>query len=303
MTQSTLTPASTRIAFIGTGVMGKSMAGHLLAAGYALNVYNRTRSKADELVSAGATWCDTPGDAATDAQVIITIVGFPQDVEAVYLDEGGIIDRAPEGAYLIDMTTSSPELARRIDEAARARGQHAIDAPVSGGDLGAKEARLSIMVGGAPADFDAVRPIFEVMGKTIVLQGPAGSGQHTKMANQIAIAAGMISVSESLVYAKQAGLDPETVLSSIGGGAAASWSLSNLGTRMIAGDFEPGFYVKHFIKDMRIAIDSADAMGLELPGLNLAKKLYDQLAAEGGEDKGTQAIYTLIEANRFQVAG
>lgn len=303
MTQSTLTPASTRIAFIGTGVMGKSMAGHLLAAGYALNVYNRTRSKADELVSAGATWCDTPGDAATDAQVIITIVGFPQDVEAVYLDEGGIIDRAPEGAYLIDMTTSSPELARRIDEAARARGQHAIDAPVSGGDLGAKEARLSIMVGGAPADFDAVRPIFEVMGKTIVLQGPAGSGQHTKMANQIAIAAGMISVSESLVYAKQAGLDPETVLSSIGGGAAASWSLSNLGTRMIAGDFEPGFYVKHFIKDMRIAIESADAMGLELPGLNLAKKLYDQLAAEGGEDKGTQAIYTLIEANRFQVAG
>lgn len=299
MTQSPLTPASTKIAFIGTGVMGKSMAGHLLKAGYTLNVYNRTQSKADDLVAAGAKWCDSPGDAAADAQVIITIVGFPQDVEAVYLGEGGIIERAPEGAYLIDMTTSSPDLARRIDAAARAKGLHAIDAPVSGGDLGAKEARLSIMVGGAPDDFDPVLPIFEVMGKTIVLQGPSGSGQHTKMANQVAIAAGMVAVSESLVYAKRAGLDPETVLKSIGGGAAASWSLSNLGTRMIAGDFEPGFYVKHFIKDMRIAIESADAMGLELPGLKLAKQLYDQLAANGGEDKGTQAIYTLIEQNRF----
>lgn len=279
--------------------MGKSMAGHLLAAGYSLNVFNRTRSKADELVAAGARWCDTPGDAAADAQVVITIVGFPQDVEAVYLGAGGIIERAPEGAYLIDMTTSSPELARRIDEASQAKGQHAIDAPVSGGDLGAKEARLSIMVGGAPEDFEAVLPIFEVMGKTIVLQGPAGSGQHTKMANQIAIAAGMIAISESLVYAKRAGLDQETVLKSIGGGAAASWSLSNLGTRMIAGNFEPGFYVKHFIKDMRIAIESADAMGLELPGLKLAKQLYDQLAANGGEDNGTQAIYTLIEANKL----
>lgn len=299
MTQSNLTPASTRIAFIGTGVMGKSMAGHLLAAGYSLNVYNRTRSKADELVASGARWCDTPGDAAADARVVITIVGFPQDVEAVYLGAGGIIERAPEGAYLIDMTTSSPDLARRIDAAARAKDQHAIDAPVSGGDVGAKEARLSIMVGGAQEDFDAVLPIFEVMGKNIVLQGPAGSGQHTKMANQIAIAAGMIAISESLVYAKRAGLDPETVLKSIGGGAAASWSLNTLGPRMIAGNFEPGFYVKHFIKDMRIAIESADAMGLELPGLKLAKKLYDQLAAEGGEDKGTQAIYTLIEANRL----
>ncbi len=295
MTQSTLTPESTTIAFIGTGVMGKSMAGHLLKVGYSLNVYNRTRTKADKLVAGGAKWCNTPGDAAADAQVIITIVGFPQDVEAVYLGPGGIIERAPEGAYLIDMTTSSPELARRIDEAARARGQHAIDAPVSGGDVGAREARLSIMTGGAEDDFNAVLPILEIMGQNIVLQGPAGSGQHTKMANQIAIAASMIAISESLVYAKRAGLDPETVLKSIGGGAAASWSLNNLGPRMIAGNFEPGFYVKHFIKDMRIAIESADAMNLELPGLKLAKGLYDQLAADGGEDKGTQAIYTLID--------
>ncbi|RKX30517.1 MAG: NAD(P)-dependent oxidoreductase [Verrucomicrobia bacterium] len=295
MTESILSPESTTIAFIGTGVMGRSMAGHLLEAGCSLKVYNRTRSKADDLVNAGARWCDTPGDAAADARVIITIVGFPEDVEAVYLGAGGIVERAPEGAYLIDMTTSSPELARRIDKAARARGQHAIDAPVSGGDVGAREARLSIMTGGSREDFDAVLPILELMGKNIVLQGPAGSGQHTKMANQIAIAAGMMGVSESLVYAKRAGLDPETVLKSIGSGAAASFSLNVLGPRMIAGDFAPGFYVKHFIKDMRIAIESAEAMNLDLPGLQLARKLYNQLAAEGGEDKGTQALYTLID--------
>jgi 3-hydroxyisobutyrate dehydrogenase len=295
MTQSVLIPETTTIAFIGTGVMGKSMAGHLLKAGYSLNVTNRTRSKADELVDAGARWCDTPGDAAADAQVIITIVGFPQDVEAIYLGTGGIIERAPEGAFLIDMTTSSPELARRIDEAARAKGQHAIDAPVSGGDVGAREARLSIMTGGALEDFDAVLPILKVMGQNVVLQGPAGSGQHTKMANQIAVASGMMAVSESLAYAKRAGLDPETVLKSIGSGAAASFALNILGPRMIAGDFAPGFYVKHFIKDMRIAIESANAMNLELPGLKQAKKLYDQLAAEGGKDKGTQALYTLID--------
>lgn len=295
MTQSTLTPETTTIAFIGTGVMGKSMAGHLLKAGYSLKVTNRTRSKADELVDAGARWCDTPGNAAADARVIITMVGFPRDVEAIYLGPSGIIERAPEGAFLIDMTTSSPELARRIDEAARVRGQHAIDAPVSGGDVGAREARLSIMTGGARDDFDAVLPILEVMGQNVVLQGPAGCGQHTKMANQIAVASGMMAVSESLVYAKRAGLDPETVLKSIGSGAAASFALNILGPRMIAGDFAPGFYVKHFIKDMRIAIESADAMNLELPGLKQARKLYDQLAAEGGEDKGTQALYTLID--------
>jgi len=295
MTQPAFTPETTTIAFIGTGVMGKSMAGHLLKAGYSLNVCNRTRSKADDLVEAGAKWCDTPGDAVGDAQVTITIVGLPQDVEAVYLGDEGIIERAPEGAYLIDMTTSSPELARRIDEEARTKGRHAIDAPVSGGDFGAREASLSIMIGGTREDFDAVLPVLEVMGKNIVLQGQAGSGQLTKMANQIAVASGMIAVSESLVYAKRAGLDPDTVLKSIGGGAAASSALSNLGPKMIAGNFEPGFYVKHFIKDMRIAIESADAMNLDLPGLKLAKKLYDQLSAEGGEDNGTQAIYKLID--------
>ena len=295
MTQPALTPETTTIAFIGTGVMGKSMAGHLLKAGYSLNIYNRTRSKADDLVEAGAKWCDTPGDAVGGAQVAITIVGLPQDVEAVYLGDEGIIERSSEGTYLIDMTTSSPELARRIDEEARTKGRHAIDAPVSGGDFGAREASLSIMIGGTREDFDAVLPVLEIMGKNIVLQGPAGSGQLTKMANQIAVASGMIAVSESLVYAKRAGLDPDTVLKSIGGGAAASSALSNLGPKMIAGNFEPGFYVKHFIKDMRIAIESADAMNLDLPGLKLAKKLYDQLSAEGGEDSGTQAIYQLID--------
>jgi 3-hydroxyisobutyrate dehydrogenase len=295
MTQSTLTPDTTTIAFIGTGVMGKSMAGHLIKAGYSLNIYNRTRSKADELIDSGANWCDTPGDAAANAQVIITIVGFPQDVEAVYFDEGGILERAPSGAYLIDMTTSSPDLAKRIDKAARERGLHAIDAPVSGGDIGAKEARLAIMTGGAQDDFDRVLPVLDVMGKNIVLQGPAGSGQHTKMANQIVIAAGMVGICEALVYAKRAGLDPTTVLESIGGGAAASFSLNVLGPRMIAGDFAPGFFVKHFIKDMRIAIESAEAMAMPVPGLKLAKNLYEELAAAGGEDDGTQALYKLVD--------
>jgi len=295
MTQTTLTPETTTIAFIGTGVMGRSMAGHLLRAGYALTVFNRTRSKADELVKAGAIWCDSPGEAASRARIIITIVGFPRDVEAVYFAADGIIDRAPRGSFLVDMTTSSPDLARRIDEAARARGLHAIDAPVSGGDVGAREARLSIMTGGTREDFKAVLPVLEKMGGNIVLQGGAGSGQHTKMANQIAIAAGMVAVSESLVYARRAGLDPQTVLKSIGGGAAASWSLNNLGPRMIAGDFAPGFYVKHFIKDMGIALESARAMNLDLPGLSLAQKLYEQLAAEGGENNGTQALYKLID--------
>lgn len=295
MTPPLLTPENTTIAFIGTGVMGRSMAGHLLKAGFPLRVTNRTRSKADELVRDGAVWCDSPGEAASGSSVVITIVGFPRDVERVTLGDDGIIARAPEGAFLIDMTTSSPDLARKIDQAARDRGQHVLDAPVSGGDVGAREARLSIMVGGEPADFERVRPILELMGRNIVLQGPVGSGQHTKMANQIAIAASMIAVSESLVYAKRAGLDPETVLKSIGGGAAASWTLNTLGPRMLAGDFAPGFYVKHFIKDMRIAIESAEAMNLELPGLRLAKKLYDQLAAEGGENDGTQALYRLID--------
>lgn len=281
------------IAFIGTGVMGRSMAGHLLKAGYPLKVYNRTQSKTDDLVADGAVWCDTPGAAAAEADIIITIVGFPKDVEEVYLGEDGILANAQSGSLVIDMTTSSPTLAKKIAESASEKGIGSLDAPVSGGDLGAREARLSIMVGGSQEDFDRAQPAFEIMGKNIQLQGPAGSGQYTKMVNQIAIAAGMLGITEAMAYAKKSGLDPFHVLESIETGAAGSWSLSNLSPRALKGDFAPGFFVKHFIKDMRIAIESADEMGLELPGLKLAKSLYDKLAAQGGEDFGTQALLKL----------
>ena len=279
------------IGFIGTGVMGRSMAGHLIDAGYALSVFNRTRDKAAPLIDKGAQWRDAPGDVAAASDVTITIVGFPQDVEAVYLGDNGLVDRAKEGATLVDMTTSSPKLAQKIADAAGKKNVAVLDAPVSGGDIGAREARLSIMVGGAPEAFERVKPIFDVMGKNIVLQGPAGSGQHTKMCNQIAIASGMTAISEAMAYAVKSGLDPQQVLASIESGAAGSWSLSNLAPRMLKGDFAPGFYVKHFIKDMRIAIESAQEMNLDLPGLELAKKLYDQLAAQRGEDLGTQALF------------
>ena len=275
--------------------MGRSMAGHLLTAGYSVHVFNRTKEKAQALLDQGAVWQDSAGDVAAAVDVVITIVGFPQDVEAVYLGDGGIVDRAKSGATVIDMTTSSPDLAVRIYESAKAKGITAIDAPVSGGDIGAREARLSIMVGGDSEAFEKVKPIFEVMGKNIVLQGGAGAGQHTKMANQVAIASGMMSICEAMAYAKKSGLDPETVLKSIGSGAAGSWSLTNLAPRILKGDYAPGFFVKHFLKDMRIAIESAENMKLELPGLALAKQLYDKLAASGGENDGTQALFKLYE--------
>lgn len=279
------------VAFIGIGVMGKSMAGHLLDAGYPVTVYNRTPSKADDLVSRGAKWADSPAAASEGADIVITIVGFPQDVEETYFGESGIFQSLGSGGLVIDMTTSSPLLARRIADAGVEKGIGSLDAPVSGGDLGAREARLAIMVGGSQTDFDRARPLFEVMGKNIQLLGPAGSGQHTKMCNQIVIAASMVSIGESLAYAKASGLDPKQVLAAIETGAAGSWSLSNLAPRALDGNYEPGFYVKHFIKDMGIAIDSAAEMGLELPGLKLAKELYDRLAADGGGDDGTHALF------------
>lgn len=238
----------------------------------------------------GAVWHDTPAQLAQACDVIITIVGYPKDVEEVYLGPDGLVAHAKEGAYLIDMTTSSPQLARRIYEAASAKGLHALDAPVSGGDVGAREARLSIMVGGDREAAEAVYPLLSTMGTNIVHQGEAGAGQHTKMCNQIAIASNMMGVCEALAYAESAGLDPETVLKSIESGAAGSWSLSNLGPRMIAGNLEPGFYIKHFIKDMGIALESAKEMNLVTPGLSLAESLYRQLAEKGYEDKGTQAL-------------
>ncbi|RAK23161.1 3-hydroxyisobutyrate dehydrogenase [Anoxybacillus vitaminiphilus] len=279
------------IGFIGLGVMGKSMARNLLKAGYPLIVYTRTKEKAADLLNEGAVWKETVAALAKEADVIITMVGEPRDVEEVYFGDNGIIEHAREGTYLIDMTTSTPSLAERIYEAAKVKKMYALDAPVSGGDIGAREARLAIMVGGDEAAFYECKPIFEVLGKNIVLQGKAGAGQHTKMCNQIAIATNMIGVCEALAYAKRAGLDLVKVLESISTGAAGSWSLSNLAPRMMAGDFEPGFYIKHFIKDMKIALEEAERLGLQLPGLELAKSMYEELAAKGEENSGTQALY------------
>ncbi len=288
-------PGKTSVGFIGLGVMGQSMAGHILNAGYELHVHTRTKQKAETIISKGAVWEDTVSSLSQKCDVIITIVGFPADVESVYLDKSGILNHAKKGMAVIDMTTSSPDLAVKIYEKAKLSGIEFLDAPVSGGDLGARNATLSIMVGGEKKSFDRVLPIFEVMGENIVFQGKPGSGQHTKMANQIAIAAGMVAVCESLDYAKKAGLDPQTVLKSIGPGAAGSWSLNNLGPRMIAGDLEPGFYIKHFIKDMKIAVSSSEQLGLKTPGLDLALSLYKKMADMGFENKGTQALIKLFE--------
>lgn len=283
------------IGFIGIGVMGKSMASHLLKAGYPVLVYNRTKSSADSLVESGAAWKDTVADLAKEADVIITMVGYPNDVEEVYLGEKGILKNAKKGAYLIDMTTSEPSLAKKIYDEAKAAGIYSLDAPVSGGDVGAKNAALTIMVGGDKEAFEEMMPVLQVMGKNIILQGGAGAGQHTKMCNQIAIASNMIGVSEAMVYAKKAGLDPSKVLESIGAGAAGSWSLSNLAPRMIKGDFEPGFYVKHMVKDMKIALSEAEKMGLWTPGLELSKSLYDEIVREHKENKGTQVLFELLD--------
>src|SRR3954470_17351294 len=281
------------LAFIGTGVMGRSMAGHLQKAGHSLHVHNRTKEKAQALMDAGAKWHDTAGSAAAAADVVITMLGFPTDVEQSYLGAGGIVEKAKAGALLIDMTTSSPVLARKIAEAGGKRGLASLDAPVSGGDLGAKEARLVIMVGGDAEAFARAKPLFEVMGKNIALQGGPGAGQYCKMANQIAVAVGMVSWCEALAYAKKAGLDPNAVHASISGGAAGSWAMTNLAPRALADNYAPGFYVKHIIKDMKIALESAAELKLDLPGLATAKKLYDQVAARGWEDCGTQALYRL----------
>jgi 3-hydroxyisobutyrate dehydrogenase len=283
--------SSHSIAFIGTGVMGRSMAGHLLKAGHTLQVYNRTKEKAQALVDAGARWHDTAGSAAAGADFVITIVGYPSDVEETYFGPQGVLAHAKRGAVLIDMTTSSPKLAQRIATAATAKGMAALDAPVSGGDVGAKEARLVIMVGGDAAAFERAKPLFEKMGQNIALQGGPGAGQHCKLANQISIASIMMSWCEALTYAQRAGLDPVKVIGSIGGGAAASWSLNNLAPRALRGDLAPGFYVKHFLKDMRIALESAAELKLELPGLTQSKKLYDEVSRRGWDDFGTQVLW------------
>ncbi|MFE8703535.1 NAD(P)-dependent oxidoreductase [Cytobacillus sp. FJAT-54145] len=286
-----ISPENTVVGFIGTGVMGKSMARNLLRAGYPVVVYTRSKEKAEDLLQEGANWADSPKTIAEKANVIISIVGYPSDVEEVYLGENGLIESCGENTYLIDMTTSTPSLAIKIYEAGKERKVHALDAPVSGGDIGARDGKLSIMVGGDHEDFLAVEPIFNILGTNIVYQGKAGSGQHTKMCNQIVISSSMIGVCEAIVYAEKSGLDPETVLKSISSGAAGSWALSNLAPRMIQGNFEPGFYIKHLIKDMNIALEEAKNMDMETPGLSLAISLYNKLAENGEENSGTQALY------------
>lgn len=285
-----IAPGKTRIGWIGTGVMGSSMCGHLIAAGFSATVFNRSRDKAQSLLDKGAKWADSPKAVAEASDVVFSIVGFPSDVRAVILGPDGALAGCRAGSVLVDMTTSEPSLAVEIAEAAKKKNVHSVDAPVSGGDVGAREARLSIMIGGDKDVVEALAPCWQAMGKTIVHQGPAGAGQHTKMVNQTLIATGMIGVCEALLYGYRAGLDLNVVLQSVGSGAAGSWSLSNLGPRIIAGNFAPGFLVEHFIKDMGIALAESKRMGLAMPGLALAHQLYVALAAQGHGRDGTHAL-------------
>jgi len=279
-----------KIGWIGTGVMGCSMAGHVRDGGHDLFLYNRTREKALGLIERGGCWCDSPAEVARNAEIVFTIVGYPRDVEEVYLGEGGILSAGGQCHTVVDMTTSSPGLAVRIAEAACQKGIASLDAPVSGGDVGAREATLAIMVGGDRDAFERVLPIFRLMGKEISLMGGPGAGQHTKMCNQILVAGTMIGVCESLLYASKQGLDEEAVIGVIGKGAASSWLINNLGPKIVRGDYDPGFYVEHFIKDMGIALEEAAACDLSLPCLALMRQLYIAVKAQGHGRLGTQAL-------------
>jgi 3-hydroxyisobutyrate dehydrogenase len=288
-------PGKTKVGWIGTGVMGRWMCQHLLSKGYSATVYTRSKEKAQPLLDAGAKYADSPKSVAEQSDVIFAIVGFPTDVREVFLGSNGALAGSKSGNILVDMTTSEPSLAVEIANEAKKKGVFALDAPVSGGDVGAKNAALSIMIGGESDVVEAVKPLFECMGKTIVHQGSPGSGQHTKMVNQILIASNMIGVCEALLYGYKAGLNLETVMQSVSVGAAGSWSLNNLGPRIMARNFEPGFFVEHFIKDMGIALEEAKKMNLSLPGLALANQLYLAVKAQGFGRKGTHALMLALE--------
>lgn len=290
MTAPTIAPGTTKIGWIGTGVMGSSMLGHLIDAGFEATVYTRSKPKADGVIGKGAKWADSPKAVAEASDVIFAIVGFPADVREVMLGEDGALAGSKAGNVLVDMTTSEPSLAIEIAEAAKEKGVYSVDAPVSGGDVGAKNGTLSIMIGGDKEVVEALKPCWDAMGKTIVYQGEAGAGQHTKMVNQTLIASGMIGVCEALLYGYKAGLDLPTVMQSVSSGAAGSWSLSNLGPRIMDNNFDPGFFVEHFIKDMGIALTEAKRMGLCLPGLALAHQLYLSVQANGHGRDGTHAL-------------
>ena len=283
-----------RIGWIGTGVMGSSMCGHLIDAGHDLWVFNRTRERADGVVAKGATWCDSPADVAGAVEVVCTMLGYPDDVRNVVTGDGGVLAAMEPGELFIDLTTSQPSLAVEIAAAADARGIGALDAPVSGGDIGARNGTLVVMVGGSDEAFARGKPVLDAFAAKVAHHGGPGSGQHTKMANQIAISAGMIAVCEALLYASRSGLDPAAVIDTIGGGAAGSWSLTNYGPRMLAGDWKPGFRIEHFVKDLGIALEEARRMGLELRGLELANELYVKAIDEGYGQSGTQTLVKVL---------
>jgi len=284
-----------RVGWIGTGVMGKSMCSHLIKAGCQAFVFNRTRSKTDELVEMGAVWCGSPAEVAEQTDIVFSIVGYPSDVEEIYFGGNGVLSGAPKCSTIVDMTTSEPSLAQTVAEKAAEKSISSLDAPVSGGDIGAREGKLAIMVGGEESIFQAALPFFQIMGENVALMGRAGAGQHTKMANQINIASTMIGVVESLLYGYRAGLDLNELLDVIGKGAAASWSLNNLGRRIAKSDFDPGFFIKHFVKDMGIALAEARKMQLPMPGLAMAHQFYVSAMALGYETLGTQALYKVFQ--------
>jgi 3-hydroxyisobutyrate dehydrogenase len=285
-----------KIGWIGTGVMGRSMAGHVQAAGHELYVHNRTKAKAEDLLKKGATWCDSPAETAAKSEILFSIVGLPSDVEETYLGKNGVLSVKGSCRFIVDMTTSRPSLAQIIEKEAAKKGIESLDAPVSGGDIGARDATLAIMVGGKKEVFERVLPLFQLMGKNLAYMGNAGAGQNTKIANQILVAGTMIGVCESLLYAIKLGLDQQAVIDIISKGAAGSWSISNLGPRLVRGDFKTGFLVRHFIKDMGIALQEAAAVGLSLPGLALVHQLYVAVMAQGHQDYTTQALYLALKS-------
>ena len=286
-----------QIGFIGTGVMGSAMVRNLMKKGFEVSVYSRTKSKAEALIAEGARWCDNVASCAAEKDAVITMVGFPKDVEEVYFGQDGILEGASQGTYLIDMTTTSPKLSERISKAGKEKQLNVLDAPVSGGDVGAQKGTLSIMVGGEKVDFEACLPIFEAMGTQIIYEGGPGMGQHTKMANQIAIAGAVSGVCEAMAYAESVGLDLKTMLDSISAGAAGSFQMSNTAPRILDGDFEPGFFIKHYVKDMKIAKEEAEDRSVELGILNRVLEMYQTLEEKGMGDLGTQALIKYYEGS------
>jgi 3-hydroxyisobutyrate dehydrogenase len=284
------------IGWVGTGVMGSSMAGHLQKAGHNLSVFNRSKEKTDGLVSNGAKWCSSPAEVAANSEIVFTIVGHPADVREVYMGENGIFETENPCSIVVDMTTSQPSLAKTLFEEAAKKGVESLDAPVSGGDVGARDAKLAIMAGGKREIFEKVLPLFQLMGTTISYMGGPGAGQHTKVCNQIVVAGNMIGTCESLLYASKQGLDKQQVIDIVGKGAASSWAINNLGPRIAKGNYDPGFFVEHFIKDMGIALDEAAAIGLSLPGLALVWQLYIAVKAQGHGRSGTQALFLALQA-------